>query len=120
MAGRIATVKKVTRELVTSTSGERISLFKVGTAIAILVGSWIMVHETINGRMNWQYFVVYLFTIGGFTQLGAFMSRYYGGASTTPVDPQVIPSMATQVDTGKCPDCPSVKPAVSVVVEGQG
>lgn len=102
---------RITREMMTSAGGGRISLFKVGTAISILVGSWIMVYETIHARMTWQYFVVYLFSIGGFTQLGAFMARYYGGSNTsapTPTEPN--PPPADIVTSPVCPNCPTNPP----------
>lgn len=75
---------KIAREVMSSVSGERISLFKVGTALAIAIGSWIMIYMTLKNRMTWEIFAIYLFTIGGFTQLGAFMSRYFGGKSCDP------------------------------------
>ncbi len=50
------------------------SLNKTMYLVANIIVSWIMVILTLRDKMSWEYMAIYLFTVGGYTQLSKFLT----------------------------------------------
>lgn len=92
------------RQLITTDSG-RLSLTKFWSFIGCAVATWIVVYLTLKDKMSWEYFVAYLGSVGGFSQISKWLAYRYKatGQSEVPDDKPVTET----VEVKKCNDCPT-------------
>lgn len=53
------------RWLLVDTATEKVSLFKVGQFVALIVSSWALIHETRNNHLTEWLFLAYIGTFSG-------------------------------------------------------
>lgn len=98
------------RQLITTDSG-KLSLTKFWSFIGCGVSTWIIIHLTLNNKLDWEYFVAYLGSVGGFSQISKWLAYRYSSTTTKIDTPPVEVANATgAVEIKKCDDCPSVTP----------
>jgi hypothetical protein len=63
------------REVLIDGGSGRVSLYKVGQMTALLISTWILIHETREGRMNEYLFTMYMFAWAGANSLNKYIEH---------------------------------------------
>lgn len=94
------------RQLITTDSG-RLSLTKFWSFVGCAVSTWCIVYMTLKDKLTWELFVVYLGSVGGFSQVSKWLAYRYRSTDQTGT-PDVKPSNEP-IEVKKCADCPTAK-----------
>jgi hypothetical protein len=63
------------KEIIVDTETNTVSLYKLGQVLALLISTWVLIHETRNGRLNEYLFSLYMFAWAGANSLNKYIDN---------------------------------------------
>jgi hypothetical protein len=63
------------RDLMIDKETDRLSLYKIGQFFALLVSTWILIHETRNGRLSEWLFAFYMAAWSGANLMNKYLDK---------------------------------------------
>lgn len=76
-----AVIKDIMLQFITQDNG-RVSTTKIWSTIGCAVCTWIVIYQTVVDKLSWEFFITYLGSIGGFSQISKWLTYKYGTQAT--------------------------------------
>lgn len=72
-------LKTIAMQFITQDNG-RVSTTKIWSTIGCAVCTWIVIYQTVNDKLTWEFFITYLGSVGGLSQVSKWLAYKYGAA----------------------------------------